>query len=179
MYKADLAAYLVPRLVKSTCCFSFIFFLHISIQWACTYVLCASVYYISKVDLATRLTARLAKCGTFRDARNIWSLASVFKWNVLLEIYCLEGQSQTCSESSLYWIATSYILGCNSIISPSFSQHDMAKLLRSTPLEEDTKSSHITQRVTCWIHTTCLFVRAPFLDYTWLVNYNRTPEPFQ
>ena len=81
-------------------------------------ILCASVYYISKVDLATRLTARLAKCGTFRDARNIWSLASVFKWNVLLEIYCLEGQSQTCSESSLYWITTSYILDCNSMISP-------------------------------------------------------------
>ena len=117
-------------------------------------ILCASVYYISKVDLATRLTARLAKCGTFRDARNIWSLASVFKWNVLLEIYCLEGQSQTCSESSLYWITTSYILDCNSIISPlllprGVSKHNTAKLLRSTPLEEDTKSSHITQRVAC------------------------------
>ena len=109
---------------------SFIYFLPISSNKMCeathiyklfsahVHILCASVYYISKVDLATRLTARLAKCGTFRDARNIWSLASVFKWNVLLEIYCLEGQSQTCSESSLYWIATSYILDCNSTISP-------------------------------------------------------------
>ena len=143
---------------------SFIYFLPISSNKMCeathiyklfsahVHILCASVYYISKVDLATRLTARLAKCGTFRDARNIWSLASVFKWNVLLEIYCLEGQSQTCSESSLYWIATSYILDCNSIIFFSqggVSKHNMAKLLRSTPLEEDTKSSHITQRVTC------------------------------
>ena len=109
---------------------SFIYFLPISSNKMCeathiyklfsahVHILCASVYYISKVDLATRLTARLAKCGTFRDARNIWSLASVFKWNVLLEIYCLEGQSQTCSESLLNWTTTSYILDCNSIISP-------------------------------------------------------------
>ena len=94
---------------------SFIYFFSAHVH---IHILCASVYYTSKVDLATRLTARLAKCGTFRDARNIWSLASVFKWNVLLEIYCLEGQSQTCSESLLNWTTTSYILDCNSIISP-------------------------------------------------------------
>ena len=128
---------------------SFIYFFSAHVH---IHILCASVYYTSKVDLATRLTARLAKCGTFRDARNIWSLASVFKWNVLLEIYCLEGQSQTCSESLLNWTTTSYILDCNSIISPlllprGVSKHNTAKLLRSTPLEEDTKSSHITQLV--------------------------------